>query len=578
MIGVFSMRKILRFVVPALLALLVIASIFWYLFDYDRAFTRDILLNQARINDARGNSSVSAWFYRMAYSHSGNDEDVALELANQYKSDGIYTKAEVSLSQAISAAPSTALYTALCRTYVDQDKLMDAVALLANVPDPTIHTQLDTLRPTAPSAAQDPGFYNTYISVALSTSSGKIYYTTDGEYPTVDSEPYTEPIKLPLGETILTCISVDDSGLVSPVSVLAYTVGGVVEPAIFMDADVEFAIRDALGMTRTESLYTNDLWAIKEFTVPAQAWTLEDLSKLTNLENLTIQNLPNGTLTDLASLTELRSLDLTGCRFSASELRVLEKLPNLQKLILSNCALSTIADLENLTGLAYLDISNNSIRNLEPLMGMAKMQELYLQTNAITSLDALSSMYDLEKLNISSNAVSSLASLGLCGKLSWLDASNNTISSVNGITNLQLLSKLSLDYNQLSDVSALGACIQLKELSFTNNNIYDISNLASLTNLEVFDFSYNNITSLPAWPQNCALRVIQGTRNQVHSLNVLGGMPNLTYISMDYNNLTDVSNLANCPNLVQVNVYGNTLSDVSALTQHSIIVNYDPTA
>ena len=571
------MRKILRFVVPLLLAALVIASIFWYLFIYDRAFTRDILLKEARVNDARGNSALSAWFYRMAYSHSGNDEDVALELAQQYKSDGNYTKAEVSLSQAIKSSPSAALYTALCSTYVDQDKLMDAVALLANVPDENIRAQLEQRRPTAPTAAQDPGFYNSYISVELTSSSGTIYYTTDGEYPSIQSQPYSEPIKLPLGETILYCISVDDNGLVSPVSVLSYTVGGVVEPAIFMDADMEFAIRDTLGITRTESLYTNDLWTITEFTVPEQIWTLEDLSKLTHLESLTITNLPNGSLADLASLTELKSLDLSGCRFSASELRVLEKLPNLQKLVLSNCALSTIADLENLTGLTYLDISNNTIRNLEPLMGMTKMQELYMQLNAITNLEALTSMYELEKLNISFNSVSSLIPLGVCGKLSWLDASNNTISSVNGIANLQLLQTLKLDYYQLSDVSPLGACIQLKELSFTNNTIYDISTLASLTNLETFDFSYNNISALPSWPQNCALRVIQGAHNQVNSLYSLGGMPNLTYVSMDYNSLTDISNLANCVSLVQVNVYGNSISDVSALTQHSIIVNYDPT-
>ncbi|MDY4222277.1 MAG: leucine-rich repeat domain-containing protein [Candidatus Faecousia sp.] len=571
------MRKILRFVVPLLLAALVIASIFWYLFIYDRAFTRDILLKEARVNDARGNSALSAWFYRMAYSHSGNDEDVALELAQQYKSDGNYTKAEVSLSQAIKSSPSAALYTALCSTYVDQDKLMDAVALLANVPDENIRAQLEQRRPTAPTAAQDPGFYNSYISVELTSSSGTIYYTTDGEYPSIQSQPYSEPIKLPLGETILYCISVDDNGLVSPVSVLSYTVGGVVEPAIFMDADMEFAIRDTLGITRTESLYTNDLWTITEFTVPEQVWTLEDLSKLTHLESLTITNLPNGSLADLASLTELKSLDLSGCRFSASELRVLEKLPNLQKLVLSNCALSTIADLENLTGLTYLDISNNTIRNLEPLMGMTGMRELYMQLNAITNLEALTSMYELEKLNISFNSVSSLIPLGVCGKLSWLDASNNTISSVNGIANLQLLQTLKLDYNQLSDVSPLGACIQLKELSFTNNTIYDISTLASLTNLETFDFSYNNISALPSWPQNCALRVIQGAHNQVNSLYSLGGMPNLTYVSMDYNSLTDISNLANCVSLVQVNVYGNSISDVSALTQHSIIVNYDPT-
>ena len=573
------MGKLLRFVIPVLLALLLVASVFWYLFIYDRAFTRDILLNQARLNDARGNSGLSAWFYKMAYSHSGNDEEVALELAGQYRSDGNYTKAEVSLSQAISASPSANLYTALCKTYVEQDKLMDAVALLANIPNEAIRASLEAQRPTAPVPNQTPGFYNTYISLELSSSSGTIYYTTNGEYPTIDSEPYNGPIKLPLGETVLYCISVDDNGLVSPVSVLAYTVGGVVEPAIFMDADMEFAIRDALGMTRTEMLYTNDLWAITEFTVPAQVWTLEDLPKLTHLESLTITSLPNGSLADLAGLTELKSLNISGCRFAASELRVLEKLPNLEHLEIANCGLSTLADLENVTGLTYLDISNNTIRNLEPLTGMTKMRELYMQLNAITSLEALTNMYDLEKLNISFNSVSSLIPLGLCGKLSWLDASNNTINSVNGISQLQFLTVLSLNYNQLSDISALGACIQLKELSFTNNSVYDISTLGSLNNLEMIDFSYNNISGLPGWSsQSCALRVIQGSHNRVNSVYVLGGMQNLTYVSMDYNALTDISALANCPNLVQVNVYGNSISDVSSLTQQSIIVNYNPTA
>ena len=45
------MKKLIHFLVPLLLVILVIASIGWYLFVYDRAFTRDILLQQARNND-----------------------------------------------------------------------------------------------------------------------------------------------------------------------------------------------------------------------------------------------------------------------------------------------------------------------------------------------------------------------------------------------------------------------------------------------------------------------------------------------------------------------------------------------
>ena len=35
------MKKATRFLVSLLLGLLILASIFWYLFIYDRAFTRD---------------------------------------------------------------------------------------------------------------------------------------------------------------------------------------------------------------------------------------------------------------------------------------------------------------------------------------------------------------------------------------------------------------------------------------------------------------------------------------------------------------------------------------------------------
>ena len=115
------MKKVMHVLVPMLLAFLLIFSIGWYLFVYDRDFTRDMLLQQARNNDLRGNTSMSSWFYNLAYNYSGQDENVAIELANQYKSAGNYTKAEVTLSKAIRSGATKELYMALCKTYVEQD-------------------------------------------------------------------------------------------------------------------------------------------------------------------------------------------------------------------------------------------------------------------------------------------------------------------------------------------------------------------------------------------------------------------------------------------------------------------------
>ena len=151
------MKKTFRILVSLLLIVVIIASIGWYLFVYDRTFTRDTLLSQARYQDTYGNSRLSSWFYDLAYNFSGHDENVAIELANQYISDGNYTKAEVTLTTAIHHSPTVELYTALCRTYAQQDKLLDAVSLLDNITDPEIKAQLDQLRPSAPAANYEPG-------------------------------------------------------------------------------------------------------------------------------------------------------------------------------------------------------------------------------------------------------------------------------------------------------------------------------------------------------------------------------------------------------------------------------------
>ena len=76
------MKKATRILVPLILLLFICASIVWYLFVYDREFTRDTLLSQARFQDLHGNSQLSSLFYDMAYEFSSQEEGVAIELAN----------------------------------------------------------------------------------------------------------------------------------------------------------------------------------------------------------------------------------------------------------------------------------------------------------------------------------------------------------------------------------------------------------------------------------------------------------------------------------------------------------------
>lgn len=572
------MKKVFRFLVPLLLGVLIAVSVLWYLFIYDRAFTRDTLLEQARFQDMHGNSRISSWFYDAAYVFSDHDEDVAIELASQYENDGNYTKAEYTLTNAINTGATVDLYAALCRTYAAQDKLLDAVNMLDNISDPDIKAQLDTQRPKAPAVDYAAGYYSQYMDIHLSSSNATIYYTMDGDYPSINGTSYSGSISLPIGETTIYAIAVNDSGLVSPMTVLSYTITGIIEQVTFTDATLEATIRELIGADSEDVVYTNQLWEITEFTVPEGVKDYSDLSLMPYLERLAFSGQYLDSLSCLSTLEKLQELDLTGCRFPSQDLSILAALPSLSRLTLAGCSLSTIANLSDAQYLTYLDLNNNTIRNLDVLAPMTMLEEINLDHNAVTDLTALGSLGNLKVLKVSYNAVTTLEPIGGCLRLTHIEADHNQLNSLRGIDILPSLQHLSVDYNALTNINRLESCTELRNLSFASNEIVDLSPLRKLTNLEVLDFSSNKVELLPEWPaEGCALTTIDGSYNQLANIDGLAKLQQLTHVFMDYNLITNVDALENCFCLVQVNVYGNAIADVEKLRDHDIIVNYDPT-
>lgn len=571
------MKKTLRVLISALMVMLILASIVWYLFIYDRQFTRDTLLQQARFHDMHGNSRISAALYDFAYVFSDQDEDVAIELANQYKSDGNYTKAEYTLTAALKNNATVDLYVALSRAYVEQDKLLDAVNLLDNIGNPQLKAQLDSMRPAAPASDYADGYYSQYMDIHLTSSGKYIFYTDDGDYPSTNGKVYQNGISLSTGETYIYAIGVGENGLVSPLSVMSYTITGVVEPVQFTDPAMEAALRQILGVDSDDTVYTNQLWDITEFTAPDGVSTFADLKLMPYLQKLTIQNKKVDSLSHLSTLEQLKELNLSGSNFPTGDLGTLAKLPALTHLDLSSCELSTIADLSGSQTLTHLNLSNNTIRNLEPLATIATLVEVNLSNNAVIDLSALSSLGNLDKLLLNYNAISSLEPLAACIKLTHVEADHNQLTSFRGVEELPLLVHLSGDYNNITNVNMLSSCVELVNLSIASNGITDISGLYTLTNLQVFDFSGNTVEALPVWPEGCALQTIDGSYNALTNIDILKNMDHLTHVYMDYNLLTNIDALAENFCLVQVNVYGNEIPDVEALRDHDIIVNYNPT-
>ena len=104
------MKRTFKRFLPIILCLVIICSIVWYLFSYDRGFLQDMLLGSARYFEEQGNHEMATWLYKQAYLHSGNDDDVVIELAERFKKIGNYTQAEVVLANAIKEGASVELY------------------------------------------------------------------------------------------------------------------------------------------------------------------------------------------------------------------------------------------------------------------------------------------------------------------------------------------------------------------------------------------------------------------------------------------------------------------------------------
>ena len=578
------MKKILKIAIPLLLAVTILLSIGWYFFQYNTTFTRDFLLQQARRLEDEGKHDLAVWFYNLAYEQSQGSDAVAIELAQQFKAIGNYTKAEYTLSKAIEDGGSVELYIALCQTYVEQNKLRDAVMMLDKIADPAIKAQIDAIRPAAPVASAASGTYMQYISVEF-TSEGALYVNLQDDYPSLTTDAYTAPIRLQDGQTSMFAVCVGENGLVSPLSVYHYVVGSVVEEVQFTDAAVELAVRDYLGVDENYVIYSNQLWDIAAFTIPEDAKSFADLKWMPYVEQLTILGGNTEDMQVLLHLSRLHELTISNMILSKENLKTIANIPLLRQLALQECSLSSIEPLSVCTQLTQLDLRGNAIRDLTPLSGMTQLETLNLHSNAVINPQAISNLTSLTELDLSYNYLATTAPLSSLIALTKLDLSSNGLMRLEGLDTLVELRYFAASYNNLIDVNILSNSTKLETLVVSNNTLLNIDVAAKLTNLVELDFSYNEVTQLPKFSTDCALTIINGSYNALSSLDRLSKLANLTHIYMDYadskvtdatKRLTNVDALQYCPQLQEVHIYGTKVRNVSKLTAKGIFVQYTP--
>ena len=498
--------------------------------------------------------SKAVSYFRSALELAEDDPQISIQLANAYKASGNYTKAEYTLVSAITADPSrTALYVALSRIYVEQEKFLDADLLLSRAANADVKAELEAMRPATPVLTPDAGYYSDYVTVSASCVAGRIFLSSDGAYPSNESHLYKDPVALSPGETIIYALVVDDSGLISPIRKATYTVAGVIEPITFSDNALDALVRKTLGKGAEDVIMTNELWGIEKLTLSADVKELRQLSNFIGLKELKMNSVAVSDLSVLTTLPLLQKLDVSGCILSAAHLRTIGELTQLNELNLSTCAATNIDALANLKKLTILDLSNN----------------------VITDVMALTQMTALTELNLSNNPITALQSLQYCEKLDKLNLSGCDIESLEALSGLVNLKSLNLSNNKISSIEPLQNCVSLENLDISYNTVKDITTVEKLTALQDFSAGHNTIASLPKMPAK--LIRVDLSYNKLTKIDGLQNRSMLNYLNIDYNKVADILPLKNCYNLVQIDAWNNPItSGVTTLTNQSVIVNWNP--
>jgi len=141
---------------------------------------------------------------------------------------------------------------------------------------------------------------------------------------------------------------------------------------------------------------------------------LNFISKLVNLEKLTIVFTKVSDITPLNNLINIVDLDLRDNQIN--DITVLTNLKNLQQLFLANNKITDITPLNNLNNLIYLDMSNNKITKFkEDDLQLPNLEELHLYNTQInsdlknpmynTNLSFLNNFKNLKLLNLMGNII-----------------------------------------------------------------------------------------------------------------------------------------------------------------------------
>ncbi|MGN4561106.1 leucine-rich repeat domain-containing protein [Bacillus cereus group sp. MYBK5-2] len=221
-----------------------------------------------------------------------------------------------------------------------------------------------------------------------------------------------------------------------------------------------------------------DLLKVKSLiVVEAKSKGIKDVSGLeymTNLENLTLEEVKLKNIKFISDLRQLKSLSITYGELE--DIGPLAKLEHIEFLTLRNNKISDLSPLSQMKKIKMLDLNSNYIKDIKPLFTVKSLRTLTVANNQISNagLEGVHQLKNLKTFEISNNGLSNVEHINGMNKLIELGLSKNELVDLTPLSKLSGLQKLNLEENYISDIKPLSQLTGLYDLKLGSNEIRDV--------------------------------------------------------------------------------------------------------
>ncbi|MBN2290937.1 MAG: leucine-rich repeat domain-containing protein [Pirellulales bacterium] len=235
------------------------------------------------------------------------------------------------------------------------------------------------------------------------------------------------------------------------------------EVVTFPDANMETAIRNALGIPFPTPITDTDMEDLEYFSIwPSGISNIEGLQYAVNLAALEMPGNQISDISPIAGLTDMLQLNLSGNQ------------------------ISDISALSGLTNLCGIGLFNNQISDISPLAGLTNLTTLYLPNNQIETMDLRNSELGLEEFSITGNPLTKVlltnATLSQTCFDALMDGGSQVgtvgIADVSGVLDLDMNG---VDFTGISDLSRMYGMDDLEQLLLGDATNLTGSQVAPLT-------------------------------------------------------------------------------------------------